>query len=277
MTVLVLALALAAGPTTGDGWSVDFAPEGLLHPDYVADPRRPVFGVTGIEVEDSDIAFAGASRWGIRMGSRFGIVRVKTPWLETPIQLDGNIGFYGEFDRDSASDSLGWDGFFGMDLTWQWRDALEFQFGFAHDSSHLGDEYIETTGATRLGYTREEWRLGTRWRIDERAAVYGQYGLAKRVGNSDVMEDGRAQGGFELEGAPTLFGGRWAPFGALDLGAYEEDDWDVAYNLQAGIVRRPANGSVWRFGMEIYDGRSVIGELFQSDERHVAVGWWLEP
>lgn len=275
MNALLLAMALVAPPQ--DGWWLEFAPDELLFAEGVADPRRSVFALTSIYVDDSGVPGGGDTRWGIRMGARFPLFRFGSPWLDTPVQLDGHMGYLAEFDRANSADNLGWDGLFGLDITWLVGQDVAFQFGFSHDSSHLGDEYIESTGATRIGYTREEYRLGARWSATDWAAIYAGYGHAKRVGNSDVMADGRAQLGFDLEGRRAFWGERLTPFLSLDIGAFEEDDWEPNFNLQTGVVRRPANGSVWRFGLEYYDGRSTIGELFQAEERHVALGVWLTP
>jgi hypothetical protein len=35
-------------------------------------------------------------------------------------------------------------------------------------------------------------------------------------------------------------------------------------------------GRRYRFGVEYYCGRSVIGEFFQDDETSVAIGIWLD-
>jgi hypothetical protein len=265
----------------GDGdsaWKWSLAPAELLYPAYVADPRRPVFGLTLIDVQDSDIAAAGDTRYGIRMGARFGILQIAPP--DDPgggVQLAGDMGFLGQFDRDNSTDNLGWDGFYGFHLAWQARPDLVLRMGMAHDSSHLGDEYIENTGRRRIEYTREELLVGMRYDLSMALSSYVEYGHAHTLRNEDLMEEGRLQLGLELEPQSIWWNRRLAPFAALDVSAYEEDDWEENLCVQLGVVLPGAGrGGKWRVGVEYYDGRSTIGEFFQERERHVAFGIWFE-
>jgi hypothetical protein len=104
---------------------------------------------------------------------------------------------------------------------------------------------------------------------------YLEYGYGYDLRNEDLMEEGRVQLGLELETEP-----RWnrhlAPFVALDVSGYEEDDWEDNLTVQLGVVHH-GRGSDWRVGLEYYDGRSAIGEFFQDRERHLAWGLWLDP
>jgi hypothetical protein len=260
------------------GSGLELAPDDVLYRPYVADPRRPVFGLTLIDVRDPDIEAGGDSRYGVRMGARFAILDLRPP--EAPggaIQLAGEIGFLGQFDRDNAADNLGWDGLYGLHVAWRAHPSLALRFGMAHDSSHLGDEYIEDTGAERIEYTREEVLLGLRWDLDPRFGAYLEYGHAYDLRNEDLMEPGRVQLGLEYEPEPSWWDGRLAPFAALDVSAFEEDDWEENLTVQLGVVLPDAGrGGSWRLGLEYYDGRSPIGELFQDRERHVAFGVWID-
>ncbi len=46
----------------------------------------------------------------------------------------------------------------------------------------------------------------------------------------------------------------------------------------ANGLRIPARelGRTYRVGLEAYYGRAPMGEFFQADESHVALGWWLD-
>jgi hypothetical protein len=262
----------------GAAWEWSLAPAEVLYRTYVADPRRPVFALTMVDVNESDIADAGDTRYGIRMGARFGILQLHPS--DDPaggVQLAGEIGFLGQFDRDNSTDNLGWDGFYGFHLAWQARPELVLRLGIAHDSSHLGDEYIENTGRQRIEYTREELVVGMRYDLHASLGTYLEYGHAYTTRNEDLMEAGRVQLGLEFEPEPTWWNRRLAPFAALDVSAYQEDDWEENLCVQLGVVLPGAGrGAAWRVGLEYYDGRSTIGEFFQERERHVAFGLWLE-
>lgn len=163
--------------TQAAGWRTEFAPADVFYPAYVADPRRPVFALTMIDVAESDVPAAGDSRYGIRMGAQFGILDFIPPGdPDGGFQLAGHVGFLGQFDRDSSEDNIGWDGLYGFDLAWRARPDLVLRVGMAHDSSHLGDEYIENTGFTRLEYTRQEYLAGMRFQPWTSLSTYVEYG-----------------------------------------------------------------------------------------------------
>ena len=260
-----------------ESWRIEFAPPDVLYPAYVADPRRPVFALTMIDVSESDIPAAGNTRYGIRMGARFGILDFIPPGdAGGGLQFAGEVGFLGQFDRDNSTDNIGWDGLYGFHLAWRARPDLVLRLGMAHDSSHIGDEYIENTGATRIEYTRQEYLFGVRYAPWTILDTYAEYGWAYDLRNEDLMEEGRVQFGLELEPEPTLWSRRLAPFAALDVSAYEEDDWEQNVTVQVGLVHPAAGGGHWRMGLEYYDGRSPIGEFFQDRERHLALGLWID-
>jgi hypothetical protein len=278
LVFLCTARAQAPDGERDGAWELSVAPADVLYRPYVADPRRPVFGLTMIDARESDIDSAGDRRYGIRMGARFGILQLH-PQDEPSggLQLAGEVGFLGQFDRDNSTDNLGWDGLYGFHLAWLARPRLVLRLGMAHDSSHLGDEYIENTGRRRIEYTREELLAGMRYALPGGLSSYLEYGHAYDLRNEDLMEEGRVQLGLEIEPEPMLWNRRLAPFAAFDVSVYEEDDWEENLCVQLGVVR-PGAGRVgsWRVGLEYYDGRSPIGEFFQDRERHMAWGLWLD-
>src|SRR5688500_14233481 len=96
------------------GGGLRFAPGELLYRDYVADPRRPTFGFSLLSAGRSEIPEAGDSRYAVRMGARFGILRWERAGASPLWQLDGNMGFLAQFDRENSTDNLGWDGLYGL-------------------------------------------------------------------------------------------------------------------------------------------------------------------
>lgn len=265
-------------PPPGSSWVFAVAPAELFYPGYVADPRRPTFGLTWINVRESDTGAASDKLVGIRMGARFGLVSLhESDDPESGFQIAGDVGFLSQFDRENSEDNLGWDGIYGFHLAWRANPTLALRVGMAHDSSHVGDEFIENTGRKRIEYTREEVLAGLRCSPVRSWNGYLEYGHAYDLRNEDLMEEGRVQAGFEFEPAPTWWKQRLGPFAALDVSSYEEDDWEENWTLQAGIVHhRAGSGTPWRLGVEYYDGRSTIGEFFQDRERHLAWGLWLD-
>jgi hypothetical protein len=193
------------------------------------------------------------------------------------LQLAGDLAWFGQFDWENSTDNIGWDGLYSFFLSWSALPELVLRAGMLHFSSHLGDEYIETTGRERIEYTREEFLAGLRYTPLDSLGGYVEYGHAYDLRNEALMEEGRAQGGLEWQPEPMIWERRLAPFAALDVSAYQENDWDENVTVQVGIVRPGVGrGGAWRLGFEYYDGRSPLGEFFQDEERSLALGLWLD-
>lgn len=288
--VLVLFFAAFAGPVrlfaaSGNGGEVMagearrgeyvFVPETHIYPFYLADPYRPVFALQQITALDSQIPHTGNRRWGLKMGGVFGLVRLHPPGdPERGWQLNFEGGARSLFDVDHSTDNIGWDGVYGLQLAWKPDDSVAWRIALHHNSAHIGDEYAERTGRRRLGYTREELRLGVAVGQDTRWTAYADIGRAYTL-RSALQKPWRAQTGLQYIHPPELFGGGFGAYGAVDMSAFEENDWDGAVSVQAGIYM-PAGYRVWRAGMELYDGRSTLSEFFFSEEQYLLLGLWLD-
>jgi len=296
--LLVTGLLLPGATRAQDGGARDgreptaarhrWLPEGSVYAPYLAEISRPGFGLTVVGVADNGIAEAGDLRFGLKLGGRLGLLRIGPPpgregraW-----QLDLGAGFYGQFDIDHSLDNIGWDGLYGLVLSSAPTSGrgLGVRMGVQHWSSHVGDEYAERTGRRRIGYTREEVMAGVAWPglLRDRGwrayleGGYGYSGNAEDAAGETVQQPGRAQAGVEYE-APGTLGtcGRWGWYAAFDATAYEERDWEPNLALGAGFLADTGDRR-WRAGITLYDGRTPIGELFQSDERYAVAGLWLD-
>ncbi|MFT5285887.1 MAG: hypothetical protein ACI8TQ_002055 [Planctomycetota bacterium] len=260
-----------------DNWSLIVGPKKGFYPSYLASQHRATFALKSISNFDSEIEGAGESRFGLRIGAKIGLFHLvpkSNPY--GGVLIDGEVGFLAQFDRDNSTDNLGWDGLYAMHANWMSADKLALRFGFAHDSSHLGDEFIESNGRKRINYTREELRVGASMQLSSEWRGYAEYGHAYTINNPALQERGRFEWGFEFESIASPWNGRSKPFAAFDVTSYEEDDWKANVTLQLGVVSQSSSSTIWRVGLEYYDGRSPIGELFQDEERHLAWGFWFD-
>jgi hypothetical protein len=258
------------------GWRFQFSPADDLYPVYVADPRRPTNSFDWM-IADREIPDTGDTRFGLRAGGRFAVGRFHreaTPDRGFDIAIEA--GFRGLFDFDNSWDLIGWDGVYGLHLGWApARGRVVYRFALAHDSSHVGDEYAERTGRRRIDYTREEWLAGASAPLGRDFRIYGEAGVA--LGGEDFQEAGRAQVGFEWHPPRRMWGGRMGWFGAIDLDAFEESDWDVGTTLQGGIeIPVEEAARTWRVAVTVYDGRSLIGEFFEAEEPAVSIGLGID-
>jgi hypothetical protein len=66
-------------------------------------------------------------------------------------------------------------------------------------------------------------------------------------------------------------------YAAADCSFYQENDWRGNISLQLGLVIPQDDiGRRYRFGVQYYRGRSVIGEFFQNDEASLSAGFWWD-
>ncbi len=264
--------------SVGDDWHLALFPSGHVYDPYIADPIRPGFSLIKMSVMDSDIPDAGKSRYNFMLGGQYGLLKLRnSDFPDMAIQLDIYGSFLGQFDIDNSTDNIGWDGYYGVMLTWTDGHGLSLKLAKQHDSSHVGDEYEERTGRRRIGYTREEVVFGLSYRFPELFRTYAETGYATDLRNSDLQKPWRVKGGLEFEDKDRFFNGRLGYYAAVDLTSTEETDWDTGVTVQAGIVLpvRHAFQTV-RFGPIYHNGRSLIGEFFQDREEWWGLGLWID-
>jgi hypothetical protein len=265
-----------AEATAAAGWVFRAAPPANFYPHYIADPIRAQSAMILLGNVDSEIPDSGDARFGLRLGGRFAMFRVH-PRDDPDVgwQLDFEGGFSGHFDIDHSLDNIGWDGFFGLQLSWKPTQKLGFRFGTLHDSAHVGDEYSERTGRERIGYTREEFILGVSLQLGPRWRVYGEGGYG--FGLKEFQEALRFQAGLEYFGRRRFFSDQLGWYAAVDLRAYDENDWDSRVTAQIGLMLPFSKGTGrYRFALEYANGRSALGEFSFREESYIGFGWYFD-
>lgn len=259
-------------------WRAVFSPGSDLYPRYIANPRRPMISLSRLWIIDSSISQAGENRLMFRLGGRYGFFRFHpNNEPDRGFQFDLEGAFLGVFDIDNSLDNIGWDGLYGALFTWVNGKGLALKFGTKHDSSHVGDEYAERTGRQRINYTREEVLLGASLAELKYWRIYGETGYAYDMRNKVLQKPWRLEGGIEFEDSRRWWNGQAGYYAALDVTSYEESDWQADVTIQAGLVIPVRNLSrTYRFGLEYYNGRSLIGEFFLFDESYFSLGFWMD-
>jgi hypothetical protein len=269
-------LAGTAAHADGTGDRVVLSPRDELYQPYLADPHRASFELLGKTVGDVDIAEAGDTRYGLRLGGRFGIARHESrahPGRAWQVSLE--IGFVGEFDLDHAYDNIGWDGIYGIVFSKTLGPELRAKLGIMHRSSHVGDEYIARTGRQRINYTRQEYQAGLSWNVTRDWRTYGEIGYAYDMGNEILMAPWRAQAGLEYQPARGWWDKQLGWYAALDVSAMEERDWRADVTIRTGYVF-DADSRRWSLSLMHYRGRPTIGEFFLHTESYTGVALRLE-
>jgi Protein of unknown function (DUF1207) len=251
-------------------WSWRWLPTGLIYHSYMAgehEPRMALFTFSNLE---------GRSLWDATLGGRVGMLQYGNGDPVDPVgyQLD----FYGaatpRLDADHQQDLESVDYVFGFPITfgdrqWQWK------FGYAHLSSHLGDELairVPSTLANRINYVRDALVLGTSYYITPSWRVYGETGWAFNASGGAKPWEG--QFGTELAHAGPTDG--WTPFLAVNGRVRQENNFSGDVTLQCGWLQRGILDQTLRFGAQYYDGKSSQFEFFNRFEQQIGVGIWYD-
>lgn len=249
-------------------------PHTQLYPHYIANPLRPTFSIQNMYLTKSEIVNTGERRYNLKLGGHLGIYRNQPEKTNRGWQVTFDAGFQGQFDPASSQDNVGWNGVMALSLEIRNSEAFAHRFAVHHTSDHIGDELIERTGIKRINYTREEIRYGLMWFISPHWQSYIEIGKAYHLGNTTLQQQWRHELGFQYENKKY-----WMPklgwYMGADFSSYDENNGDINSALQIGIVSS-ANNRNFRLGIELYNGRSTLGEFFQVQEEYIGVGFWID-
>ena len=258
-------------PAAGEQWTLQVMPLGLMYRSYLAGTKEPRFA--SLWNSDKDL---GAT-WDTALGGRLGLLRYGAQCGVYPEgwQVDIEGGTQTRLDpSEHSSPLLAADFRIGVPVTWA-SGRRQFKTGYYHLSSHLGDEYLLINpGARRLNYSRDAVMLGFGYFWTERLRLYGETAYAVRA--NDVAEPWEFQ--FGAEWAPAQDTGlRGAPFAAANGHLREEVDFGGNFVLQAGWAwRRFPRGSLFRVGLEYFNGKSDQYEFFDRSEERLGWGLWAD-
>lgn len=277
LTRLALLLPLAGVATfVQSDESLQLFPQQHIYPHYTADPLRSTFSAQTQFYDHTTIADTSRRRFDLKIGGE--LLLVGSPVFSASAsgwQVMIDAGFHGQFDADHSEDNIGWDGIYGMYFTRRLNPAWAWRFGMKHISSHVGDELMERTGRTRIGYTRQELRAGVAWSPMTHHTFYFDAGHGHDLRNKELQKPWRAQVGAEYENPQMLWQGQAGWYGAINVSSYEENDWDLNTSVQLGLLSRREERT-WRLGLEFYHGRAQLGEFFQDHEQYLGLGLWID-
>lgn len=258
----------------GNNYNDVFFPYTQLYPHYIANPLRPTFGMQNMYFSKNEIVNTSERRYNLKLGGHLGIYRNQPEKTNRGWQVTFNAGFQGQFDPASSQENVGWNGIIALSLEIRNSEAFAHNFAVHHTSSHVGDEIIERTGIKRINYTREEIRYGLMWFMSPHWQSYIEIGKAYHLGNSTLQRQWRHELGFQYENKKY-----WMPklgwYMGADFSSYEENNGDINTSLQLGLVTM-ANKRNYRLGFEFNDAHSSLGEFFQSKEKYISFGFWID-
>lgn len=252
-------------------WFGQWLPTGLIYRSYMAGVHEPRMAIVAFhEGEDRTL-------WDATLGGRVGLFRYGD---DDPLQPEGyQLDFYGaavaRLDVENRQDMDSTDYVFGFPLTYG-IDQWQFTFGYAHLSSHLGDELavrVPGTLAERVNFVRDSFVFGTSYYLYPAWRMYGEASWAfHSSGGADPFE---TQFGTELS-RPGPTGRAFTPFLAVHARLRQEHNFGGDVAAQLGWLRRGIFGQTLRLGAHYYNGKSSQFQFFKTSEEQIGMGLWYD-
>jgi hypothetical protein len=254
-----------------ESWAWQWLPTGLIYHSYMAGVHEPRMAIVAFH--------EGADRtlWDATLGGRVGLWRYGDcdPVLPQGYQLD----FYGasiaRLDVEHRQDLDSTDYVFGFPLTYG-VDSWQFKFGYAHLSSHLGDELALREPGTlneRVNYVRDSIVFGASCYPHPAWRQYAEIGWAFHLGGG--AQPWEMQFGTELS-RPGPTGRLGTPFLAVNGRMREEHNYGGDVSVQAGWLRRGLLQQTLRLGVHYYHGKSSQFQFFDNSEEQIGLGLWYD-
>jgi len=141
-----------------DAWSWQWLPAGLIYHSYMAGVHEPRMGIVAFHEGE------GRTLWDATLGGRVGLLRYGD--CRTMVPEGYQLDFYGaavaRLDVEHRQDLDSTDYVFGFPLTYGIGNT-QLKLGYAHLSSHLGDELAIREPGTlsqRINYVRDSIVFG---------------------------------------------------------------------------------------------------------------------
>ena len=244
---------------------------GLLHTNVLETPgpERPPFTIPDPDDAASDVVAA------VGIGAVFPLLRLaESARGGATLYADARVFSRFRIEYESRDD-MGQDWFVGGGVEMR-RNAWSGRAAIIHRSSHLGDEFIEMTGAERIEFGSEQLDLLAAYDVPGIARVYGggSWIFRSYLGwEPQLVALGVRDRALLQLGADNL----WRPwtgrpvtiYAGLDVQTAERTEWDtgIAAALGIGVER----GRSFRLMTRFYDGPSTMGEFFLTPERYVTL------
>ena len=251
---------------TGEG---KVFPVGDLFRPLLADPKQPQFFVSINRLKSSGVRYTVAS---VGFGETFGMYRFLGSREGDGLQLSVEGAIFARFNMEASShDLINADYTIGIPATYRYGDN-SLRFRIYHQSSHLGDEFLQSVNpperinlsyeAVELIYSRE-WHG---WR------VYGggEYLVHKEPEDLKPMS---AHWGIEYRGSkPLVWNGR--PIGGVDMKCFEEHNWSIDTSVKAGLEFGHPNPGQRRLRLmaEWYKGYDPRGQFYNNKVDYYGLG-----
>lgn len=262
--------------TEPDGRGAVLLPGGDLFRPLVADPNEPVFFASYLTGATPS---RGSGTASVAFGTTVGFVRWRGPGPTDGIQVGLSGGVFAQFDMTKKShDLINADYIIGFPITYR-RGAYSVRFRVYHQSSHLGDEFVESNEVERRNLSFEALEL----LVAHDFGPFRGYGGGEYRFNRtphDDLKHGLLHGGVEFRYPQPLVRiarvGAVRPVAAIDAKSFEQRDWGIGWSGRFGVELGPVGGGVGArtvsLLLEIYDGPNPYGQFYFESTSFIGFG-----
>ena len=251
---------------TGEG---EAFPTGDVFRPLIADPKQPQFSVNINRFKSSGVRYTMAA---VSFGETFGIYRFFGGREGDGLQLSVEGAIFAQFNLDTPSyDLINADYTIGIPITYRHGDN-SFRFRIYHQSSHLGDEFLQSINPperVNLSYEAIELIYSREWR-EWRLYGGGEYLIHKEPADLKPIS---AHWGLEYRGSkPLVLNGR--AVGGVDMKSFEEHNWAIDTSVKAGLEFGHPNPGQRRVRLmaEWYKGFDPHGQFYNNKVEYYGMG-----
>ena len=244
-------------------------PTGDLFRPLIADPKQPQFFVSISSFRSSGVRYTMAS---VGFGETFGLYRFFGTHEGDGLQLSVEGALFAQFNLDASSyDLINADYTIGIPVTYRYGDN-SFRFRMYHQSSHLGDEFLQSKNPperVNLSYEAIELIYSREWR-GWRVYGGGEYLIHKEP--SDLKPMG-AHWGIEYRGCkPLVWNGRLIR--GVAMKSFEEHNCSIDTSVKAGLEFGHPNPGQRRLRLmaEWYKGFNPYGQFYNNSVEYYGLG-----
>ena len=244
-------------------------PTGDLFRPLIADPKQPQFFVSFGRFKSSGMGYTMAS---VGFGETFGLYRFFGNGEGNGLQLSVEGGLFAQFNMDAPShDLINADYTIGIPVTYRHGDN-SLRFRIYHQSSHLGDEFLQSVNPperVNLSYEAIELIYSREWQ-GWRVYGGGEYLIHKEPSDLKPMS---AHWGIEYRGSkPLVWNGR--PVVGMDMKSFEEHSWVIDTSVKTGLEFGHPNPGQRRLRLmaEWYKGFDPHGQFYNNKIEYYGMG-----
>ena len=297
--LLVLTVFLYAGAPAAHAQQLDFWQRFLPRVHYfeplVADPMEPRMSLSLMQTNVFERAGEGRERppfpfpdpedarrdvnVGAGIGGSIPLLLLKEWPGKGGIVASAQLGVFARFRIEYPSrDDVGQDWFVGMpfEITY---DRFTGRFRIMHRSSHLGDEFVQVTGAERIEFGGEYADFLAGYKLLPGVRVYGggAWNFRSYTKHLPALLVRGLDDTFQLQAGvdAELFSGvedRTGWTAGFDWQSADRTNWRSQFAFAGGFKAR-VRGQSTSLLARYYHGPSPMGEFFLTPETHWAIEW----